>query len=92
MKRATFITWEQLKVGGLILVALGVLTVAIFQLGQAANLFESRYQLVTFLPNVLGLTIGLRLQDRIDPELFRRLVVVVIALSELSLLARAIWR
>jgi uncharacterized protein len=48
--------------------------------------------LVTFLPNVLGLTIGLRLQDRIDPELFRRLVVVVIALSGLSLLARAFWR
>jgi phospholipid/cholesterol/gamma-HCH transport system substrate-binding protein len=58
MRRATFITWEQLKVGGLILVALGVLTVAIFQLGQAANLFERRYQLVTFLPNASGLREG----------------------------------
>ena len=48
--------------------------------------------LVTFLPNVLGLTVGLRLQDRIDPDLFRRLVVVVIALSGLSLLARSFWR
>ena len=47
--------------------------------------------LVTFIPNVLRLTIGLRLQDRIDPDLFRRVVVVVIALSGLSLLARAFW-
>ena len=58
MRRATFITWEQLKVGGLILVALAVLTVAIFQLGQAANLFEKRYELVTFLPNASGLREG----------------------------------
>jgi phospholipid/cholesterol/gamma-HCH transport system substrate-binding protein len=58
MRRATFITWEQLKVGGLILVALAVLTVAIFQLGQAANLFERRYELVTFLPNASGLREG----------------------------------
>ena len=38
MKRPTFITWEQLKVGGVILVALAILTVAVFKLGEAANL------------------------------------------------------
>ena len=48
--------------------------------------------LATLDPTVLGLTIGLRPQDRIDPELFRRLVVAAIALNGLSLLARAIWR
>jgi phospholipid/cholesterol/gamma-HCH transport system substrate-binding protein len=58
MKRATFITWEQLKVGGLIVAALGVLTIAAFQLGHAANLFERRYQLITFLPNASGLREG----------------------------------
>jgi hypothetical protein len=46
MKRATFITWEQLKVGGMILVALGILTVAVFKLGEAANLFSKRYRLI----------------------------------------------
>lgn len=58
MKRATFITWEQLKVGALVLVALAILTVAVFQLGEAANLFEKRYTLVTFLPNANGLREG----------------------------------
>jgi len=58
MKRSTFITWDQLKVGGLILIALAVLTVAVFKLGQAANLFERRYSLVAFLPNANGLREG----------------------------------
>ncbi len=58
MKRATFITWDQLKVGALIVAGLGVLTVAIFQLGEAANLFEKRYELVTFLPSANGLGEG----------------------------------
>jgi hypothetical protein len=39
MKRSSFMTWDQLKVGGLILLALGVLAVAVYKLGQAANLF-----------------------------------------------------
>jgi uncharacterized membrane protein YfcA len=47
---------------------------------------------VTFVPNLLGVSLGLRLQDRIDAALFRRLVVILIALSGLSLLARAVWR
>src|SRR5215207_3202441 len=58
MKRATFITWEQLKVGGMILLALGILTVAVFKLGEAANLFSKRYTLVAFLPSANGLRVG----------------------------------
>ncbi|HUQ80905.1 MAG TPA: MlaD family protein [Gemmatimonadaceae bacterium] len=58
MKRATFITWEQLKVGGMILLALGILTVAVFKLGEAANLFSKRYKLVALLPSVNGLRVG----------------------------------
>ena len=50
MKRATFITWEQLKVGGMILLALAILTVAVFKLGEAANLFSKRYELIAYLP------------------------------------------
>jgi len=56
MKRATFITWEQLKVGGMILLAMGILTVAVFKLGEAANLFTKRYTLVALLPSANGLT------------------------------------
>jgi phospholipid/cholesterol/gamma-HCH transport system substrate-binding protein len=58
MKRATFITWEQLKVGAMILVGLAILTVAVFKLGEAANLFSKRYTLVALLPSVNGLRIG----------------------------------
>jgi len=58
MKRATFITWEQLKVGGMILVALAILTVAVFKLGEAANLFTKRYTLVALLPSANGLRVG----------------------------------
>ena len=58
MKRSTFITWDQLKVGALIIVALVVLFIAAVRLGQAANLFQSRYELVTLLPNASGLREG----------------------------------
>ena len=58
MKRATFITWEQLKVGGMILTALAILTVAVFKLGEAANLFSKRYTLVALLPSANGLRVG----------------------------------
>ena len=58
MKRATVITWEQLKVGGMILTALGILTVAVFKLGEAANLFSKRYTLVALLPSANGLRVG----------------------------------
>jgi phospholipid/cholesterol/gamma-HCH transport system substrate-binding protein len=58
MKRSTFITWDQLKVGGVILVALGILTIAVYKLGQAANLFADRYDLVALVPNANGLRVG----------------------------------
>ncbi|HEX6536879.1 MAG TPA: MlaD family protein [Gemmatimonadaceae bacterium] len=58
MKRSTFITWDQLKVGALILAALAVLVIAVVKLGEAANLFARRYDLVTFLPNANGLREG----------------------------------
>lgn len=58
MKRSSFITWEQVKVGVVILVALGVLAVAVYKLGQVTNLFHRRYELVAYLPNASGLVTG----------------------------------
>ena len=58
MKRPTFITWEQLKVGLVIVVALIILTVGMVRLGQAANLFTKRYELVAFVQNANGLREG----------------------------------
>ena len=58
MKRSTVITWDQLKVGAVILVALVIMGVAILKLGQSAHLFASRYSLVSFVPNTAGLRVG----------------------------------
>ena len=58
MKRSSFLTWDQLKVGALVLFALLIMIVAMYKLGQAANLFTKRYELVTFLPNANGLRVG----------------------------------
>jgi len=58
MRRSSFITWDQLKVGVLILVALVILAFAIIKLGQAGNLFGKRYKLVAFIGNASGLRIG----------------------------------
>jgi len=58
MKRSAYITWDQLKVGALIIVALLIMTLAMYKLGQAANLFSSRYELVTFLKDAAGLRQG----------------------------------
>jgi phospholipid/cholesterol/gamma-HCH transport system substrate-binding protein len=58
MRRSSFITWDQLKVGVLILVALLILAIAMINLGQAGNLFGKRYTLVAFVPNASGLRLG----------------------------------
>jgi hypothetical protein len=57
MKRSAVITWDQLKVGAVILVALIVMGVAILKLGQAAHLFSKRYTLVSFVPSTAGLRV-----------------------------------
>src|SRR5919206_671508 len=58
MKRSSYLTWDQLKVGALIFVALIILAISIFKLGQSGNLFGKRYHLVAFVNNVSGLRIG----------------------------------
>jgi phospholipid/cholesterol/gamma-HCH transport system substrate-binding protein len=58
MKRSPTITWDQLRVGLVILVALAVIGVAVYKLGQAANLFAKRYELIAYLPDANGLRPG----------------------------------
>lgn len=58
MKRSTFLTWEQLKVGALILVAILILGIAVVQLGAAANLFSDRYRLTVLVSNTNNLQEG----------------------------------
>src|SRR5688500_3741743 len=58
MKRSSLITWDQLRVGLVILAAVGIVVLAGYKLGQAANLFTRRYELVVFLPAANGLRVG----------------------------------
>ncbi len=58
MKRSPTITWDQLRVGLVIFVAIAVIGIAIYKLGQAANLFAKRYELVVYLPDANGLRTG----------------------------------
>ena len=58
MKRSATITWDQLRVGLVIAVALAVIGVAIYKLGQAANLFAKRYELIAYLQDANGLRTG----------------------------------
>ena len=58
MKRSAVITWDQLKVGAMILVALVIIGISILKLGQSAHLFAKRYTLVSFVPNTAGLRVG----------------------------------
>lgn len=58
MKRSSFITWEQLKVGGIILVAILVAAIAVYKVGKTNNMFGSRYTLIAFVANASGLRPG----------------------------------
>ncbi|HEU4749300.1 MAG TPA: MlaD family protein [Gemmatimonadaceae bacterium] len=58
MRQSSFLTWDQLKVGAVILVALVILGAAIIKLGDAGNLFAKRFTLVSFMSNTSGLRIG----------------------------------
>ncbi len=58
MKRSSTITWDQLRVGVVILLALAIIGVAIYKLGKAANLFAKRYELIAYLPDANGLRQG----------------------------------
>ena len=58
MRRNSAITWEQLRVAAVIVVAMVILGFGGYRLGQAANLFGDRYRLVTFVPNANGLRVG----------------------------------
>ncbi len=58
MKRSSIITWDQLRVGLVIAVSLGILGIAVYKLGESANLFSKHYELIAYLPDANGLKQG----------------------------------
>lgn len=62
MRRPTPLTWEQLRVGALLLVALLVLGLGIFFVGRVGHVFGHRYPLVTLMESGAGLVSGASVQ------------------------------
>ncbi len=55
-------TWEQVRVGLLVLMALVLLSVGVFLVGDTGNVFGHRYQLVTLVRSAAGLVPGAAVQ------------------------------
>jgi len=62
MRRGSPITWEQARVGVLILVSLAILSAAVFLVGDTGNVFGRRYRLVTLVKSAAGLVPGAAVQ------------------------------
>lgn len=62
MRRGAAVTWEQVRVGMLILVALAMLSTGVFLIGDTGNVFGQRYRLVTLVRSAAGLVPGAAVQ------------------------------
>ncbi len=62
MKRSTPITWEQVRVGAFAAVALVLLAVGVFLVGEVGHVFGERYRLVTLMRSGAGLVPGSSVQ------------------------------
>lgn len=62
MRRSTPVSWEQLRVGALVLVGLVLLAVGIFLVGRVGHVFGHRYELVTLMRSGSGLVPGSAVQ------------------------------
>ena len=62
MQRSTQITWDQVRVGLVIIVALAILSAGVFMVGQIGHVFGERYRLVTVMSTAAGLVPGAPVQ------------------------------
>ncbi len=62
MRRSRAITWDQVRVGILLLVSLAILGVGTFFIGEVGHVFGRRYRLVTLMNSAEGLVPGAAVQ------------------------------
>ncbi|TFG66752.1 MAG: MCE family protein [Gemmatimonadales bacterium] len=62
MKRGTPMTWEQVRVGVFLIIALAMGATALVLIGRTGNVFGERYQLVTLVRSAAGLVPGAEVQ------------------------------
>ena len=58
MKRSSFLTWSELKVGILVVITVLLFITAVFTLGGRTGFFTDKYPLYTLMPSISGLTAG----------------------------------
>lgn len=62
MRRSKPITWDQVRVGFVLIAALAILALGGFFIGQVGDVFDTRYQLVTLMESASGLQRGAPVQ------------------------------
>lgn len=62
MRRSNPITWDQVRVGLVLIVALTLLALGIFFIGNVGDRFGSRYRLITLMESAAGLVVGAPVQ------------------------------
>ncbi len=62
MRRSAPITWDQVRVGLVLMLALAILGLGIFFIGNIGDVFGSRYRLVTLMESAAGLVRGAPVQ------------------------------
>jgi phospholipid/cholesterol/gamma-HCH transport system substrate-binding protein len=62
MRRSRAITWDQLRVGVVLLVGLTILMIGTFYIGQVGHVFGRRYTLITLMGSAEGLVPGAAVQ------------------------------
>ncbi|MFV1986058.1 MAG: MlaD family protein [Gemmatimonadota bacterium] len=62
MRRSRAITWDQVRVGMVLIVALGLLGVGVFFIGNVGDQFGNRYRLVTLMKSAAGISVGAPVQ------------------------------
>ncbi|MDH3734957.1 MAG: MlaD family protein [Gemmatimonadota bacterium] len=62
MRRARTVTWDQVRVGLVLIVALTILGVGIFFIGNVGDQFATRYRLITLMESAAGIVVGAPVQ------------------------------
>lgn len=62
MRRSRAVTWDQVRVGLVLIVALAILAVGIFFIGNVGDQFANRYRLITLMESAAGLVVGAPVQ------------------------------
>ena len=62
MRRSRAVTWDQVRVGLVLIVALAILGFGIFFIGNVGDQFATRYRLVTLMQSAAGIVVGAPVQ------------------------------